>query len=186
MCICVKNLRLYVNWVTWESWYILIITIFRQLQMKPSLVLNLIVTIIFAVLLYVLIPILAADLSSQLTAVVGVVIGGLLIPVLTSAFASSNNSEDSDESNSDDISTLYVGNLPYRANEQAVQDHFSSQGQVKSVRLMKDRRTGKRKGYGFVEMDSKGASKAIKSLNDVEFQERTLKVRLAKEKSADE
>lgn len=156
--------------------------------MKPSLILNLIVTIIFAVLLYVLIPILAANLSNQLTAVLGVLVGGLLIPLLCSAFSSSNKTEDSHENNSDegDLSTLYVGNLPYRANEQSVQDHFSLQGTVKSVRLMKDRRTGKRKGYGFVEMDSKGAAKAIKNLNDVEFQERTLKVRLAKDKVTEE
>jgi RNA recognition motif-containing protein len=51
---------------------------------------------------------------------------------------------------------------------------------------MKDRRTGKRKGYGFVEMDAKGAAKAIKNLNDSEFQERTLKVRLAKDKLEEE
>jgi len=55
-----------------------------------------------------------------------------------------------------------------------------------SVRLMKDRRTGKRKGYGFVEMNAKGAAKAIKNLNDSTFQERTLKVRLAKEKVEEE
>ena len=65
---------------------------------------------------------------------------------------------------------------------EAVQEHFEQQGNVVSVRLMKDRRTGKRKGYGFVEMNTKGAVKAIKNLNDSTFQERTLKVRLAKEK----
>ena len=80
---------------------------------------------------------------------------------------------------------MYVGNLPYRANEQAVQQHFELQGQVHSVRLMKDRRTGKRKGYGFVEMTAAGAEKAIQNLNDSEFQERTLKVRMAKDKVED-
>ena len=152
--------------------------------MKPSLVLNLIITVIFAVLLYVLLPIVAPDVPNQITAIIGVVIGGIVIPLLVPAFDSAKPSKQ--ETSSDDISTLYVGNLPYRANEQAVQEHFSSQGQVKSVRLVKDRRTGKRKGYGFVEMDSKGASSAIENLNDKEFQERTLKVRLAKEKSTEE
>ena len=50
---------------------------------------------------------------------------------------------------------------------------------------MKDRRTGKRKGYGFVEMTAAGAEKAIQNLNDSEFQERTLKVRMAKDKVED-
>lgn len=155
--------------------------------MKPSLVLNVIISIILAVILYVLIPILATDMPNELTAALGAIIGGLVAPVLTSVMNSSESKSGASSAvNSDDIATLYVGNLPYRANEQAVQDHFSQQGTVKSVRLMKDRRTGKRKGYGFVEMDSKGANKAIKQLNDVEFQERTLKVRLAKDKTTDE
>jgi RNA recognition motif-containing protein len=92
----------------------------------------------------------------------------------------------SDRDSTSEVSTLYVGNLPYRADEDAVQEHFEQQGTVVSVRLMKDRRTGKRKGYGFVEMNANSAAKAIKNLNDSTFQERTLKVRLAKEKIEEE
>ncbi|MGJ8682834.1 RNA recognition motif domain-containing protein [Paraglaciecola sp.] len=147
--------------------------------MKPSLVLNIIVTVILAVLVFVLTPLIAAEAPNHLTAVAGVVLGGLLAPVLLSLFGSTQSSTNS---STQEFSTLYVGNLPYRANEQAVQEHFEQQGTVNSVRLMKDRRTGKRKGYGFVEMDTKGANKAIKNLNDSSFQERTLKVRLAKDK----
>ena len=78
--------------------------------------------------------------------------------------------------------TLYVGNLPYRANEAAVRELFSEYGQVQSVRLMKDKHTGKRRGFGFVEISSPDADKAITELNDSEFQQRTLKVREAKER----
>ncbi|MCF2950325.1 RNA-binding protein [Paraglaciecola aquimarina] len=151
--------------------------------MKSSFILNIIVTAILAVLVFVLVPLIATDISNHLTAVAGVVIGGLLAPTLLQVFESNSSSSESDDQ---ELSTLYVGNLPYRANEQAVQEHFEQQGTVNSVRLMKDRRTGKRKGYGFVEMDTKGANKAIKNLNDSSFQERTLKVRLAKEKVTDE
>lgn len=151
--------------------------------MKPSLVLNIIVTVILAVLVFVLVPLIAADVANHLTAVIGVVIGGLLAPALISLF---NSTPSTSGGFSSELSTLYVGNLPYRANEQAVQEHFEQQGTVNSVRLMKDRRTGKRKGYGFVEMDAKGADKAIKNLNDSSFQERTLKVRLAKDKVTEE
>tara|TARA_R110002126_G_scaffold283695_1_gene432998 strand:+ start:16 stop:474 length:459 start_codon:yes stop_codon:yes gene_type:complete len=152
--------------------------------MNPSFILNIFITVIFAIVLYIILPIVASDMPNHLSAAIGVLIGGLLVPALMKLFSASTSS--SDEGDSSDVSTLYVGNLPYRADEQAVQEHFEQQGKVVSVRLMKDRRTGKRKGYGFVEMNAKGAAKAIKNLNDSTFQERTLKVRLAKEKVEEE
>lgn len=152
--------------------------------MNPSFILNIFTTVIFAIVLYFILPIVASDMSNQLSAAIGVLVGGLLVPALSKLFTSSNSVNEQDESS--EVSTLYVGNLPYRADEEAVQEHFEQQGTVVSVRLMKDRRTGKRKGYGFVEMNPKGAAKAIKNLNDSTFQERTLKVRLAKEKVEEE
>ncbi|QUJ67619.1 RNA-binding protein [Photobacterium sp. GJ3] len=77
--------------------------------------------------------------------------------------------------------TLYVGNLPYRANEGEVKDLFAEYGEVFAVRLMKDKRTGKRRGFGFVVMSSKDAAYAISQLNEKEFGQRTLKVREANE-----
>jgi len=99
-----------------------------------------------------------------------------------------NTSSDNTQANTltDDtktnIKTLYVGNLPYRANETTVRELFANYGTVESVRLMKDKHTGKRRGFGFVEMSAEGIEKAIESLNDAEFQQRTLKVREAKER----
>jgi len=72
--------------------------------------------------------------------------------------------------------------IPYRANEASVRELFSSVGQVHSVRLMKDKHTGKRRGFGFVEMAASDSDKAVEALNDTEFQQRTLKVREAKER----
>nr|WP_297347090.1 RNA-binding protein [uncultured Glaciecola sp.] len=94
-----------------------------------------------------------------------------------------NDDDEFDESD-EDVSTLYVGNLPYRANEQIVKEHFETFGYVRSVRLMKDKRTGKRKGFGFVEVSAQEADSMIEKLNDSEFQERTIKVRPAKDKVA--
>lgn len=89
----------------------------------------------------------------------------------------------SGESNNElEITTLYVGNLPYRANEAAIRELFSQYTSVQSVRLMKDKHTGKRRGFGFVEILEKDAEKTIEALNDQEFQQRTLKVREAKER----
>ncbi|MFB1036594.1 MAG: hypothetical protein QMC38_14745 [Sinobacterium sp.] len=152
--------------------------------MNPSFIFNIFVTIIFAIALYFILPLLDSDMPNQLSAAIGVLVGGLLVPALSRLFTPFSISNEKDETL--EVSTLYVGNLPYRADEDAVQEHFEQQGSVVSVRLMKDRRTGKRKGYGFVEMHPKGATKAIKNLNDSTFQERTLKVRLAKEKIEEE
>lgn len=153
--------------------------------MNPSFILNIFITALLAIILYFILPMVAADISSEIAIVICVLVGGLLVPSLTKLFSSSTDASDEQDVASE-VSTLYVGNLPYRANEEAVQEHFEQQGTVVSVRLMKDRRTGKRKGYGFVEMNAKGAAKAIKNLNDSTFQERTLKVRLAKEKVEEE
>ncbi|GGZ49151.1 hypothetical protein GCM10007105_38450 [Shewanella chilikensis] len=56
---------------------------------------------------------------------------------------------------------------------------------MNSVRLVRDRKTGRRKGFGFVEMSESGAQKAMTKLNDFIFQERTLKVREAKSQDSD-
>lgn len=104
----------------------------------------------------------------------------IFITAFITPLIGTNNSAKS--STSDDIKTLYVGNLPYRANEAAVRELFSTIGQVHSVRLMKDKHTGKRRGFGFVEMSANDTNKAVAELNDKEFQQRTLKVREAKER----
>ncbi|MFB1079760.1 RNA recognition motif domain-containing protein, partial [Photobacterium damselae] len=49
------------------------------------------------------------------------------------------------------------------------------------VRLMKDKRTGKRRGFGFVVMASQEAELAVDKLNNKEYGQRTLKVREANE-----
>ena len=74
---------------------------------------------------------------------------------------------------------MYVGNLPYKANESHVRDLFAEYGQVFAVRLMKDKRTGKRRGFGFVVMAAEDAKPAIAKLNEKEYMDRTLKVRIA-------
>jgi len=104
-----------------------------------------------------------------------------IAPLINNTTDISHTSSSPDSSN-DDLKTLYVGNLPYRANETAVRELFANYGNVESVRLMKDKHTGKRRGFGFVEMSANDLDKAISALNDSEFQQRTLKVREAKER----
>ena len=57
--------------------------------------------------------------------------------------------------------TLYVGNLPFSADQESVQDLFAAYGDVLSVKLMSDRETGRPRGFGFVEMEDDGARAAI-------------------------
>lgn len=81
----------------------------------------------------------------------------------------SESDDNNDEDPNDDFTTLYVGNLPYRVNEQAVKAHFMKMTNVKSVRLLRDRKTGKRKGFGFIEVPSNETDKVIQEFNDSEF-----------------
>lgn len=78
------------------------------------------------------------------------------------------------------MKSIYVGNLSYGASEQEVNELFAQYGEVKSVRLIKDKETGKARGFGFVEMDANGADKAIEALEGKEFLGRNLKVNEAK------
>lgn len=76
---------------------------------------------------------------------------------------------------------LYVGNLPYTATEEDLQNHFSAAGTVTSVALIKDRATGRAKGFGFVEMASaEEAQKAISMFHGQEFMGRTITVNVAR------
>src|SRR5690349_6146749 len=76
---------------------------------------------------------------------------------------------------------LYVGNLPYTATEDDLKDHFSKAGNVTSVALIKDRATGRAKGFGFVEMSSADeAQKAISMFHGQDFMGRTITVNVAR------
>ena len=71
---------------------------------------------------------------------------------------------------------IYVGNLPYNANEDEVRELFSRYGEVASVSLVTDRETGRPRGFGFVEMDPSAAATAIEQLNGKDFGGRTLRI----------
>ncbi len=80
------------------------------------------------------------------------------------------------------MSKIYVGNLPFSATEDSVRALFSQHGTVDSVALINDRDTGRPRGFGFVEMPSADAARAIQSLNGHDVQGRALKVNEAQDK----
>jgi len=82
------------------------------------------------------------------------------------------------------MSKIYVGNLPFSADEASVRELFSAHGTVDSVALINDRDTGQPRGFGFVEMTSNyEAAKAIQSLNGFQMGGRALKVNEAQAKT---
>ncbi|MFA0415123.1 RNA recognition motif domain-containing protein [Vibrio renipiscarius] len=112
-----------------------------------------------------------------------------VVGVLASAFVLkfSNTTIEATTALSDPATkTLYVGNLPYKANEAHVKELFAKHGEVFAVRLMKDKRTGKRRGFGFVVMAATDAETAIQGLNEKDYMQRTLKVRIANEPKTQE
>ncbi|KUO23393.1 RNA recognition motif domain-containing protein [Vibrio cholerae] len=135
-----------------------------------------------------LLTVIGAGALSQLTLhssfafLIGVVATTLICKLSTQPTLSSSQ----DEEASSTTKTLYVGNLPYKANESHVKELFAEYGEVFAVRLMKDKRTGKRRGFGFVVIAAGQAQTAIDALNEKEYMQRTLKVRIANDPKSDE
>lgn len=80
------------------------------------------------------------------------------------------------------MSKIYVGNLPFSADEAAVRTLFEQHGTVDSVALINDRDTGRPRGFGFVEMPRADAARAIQNLNGQDMGGRPLKVNEAQDK----
>lgn len=80
------------------------------------------------------------------------------------------------------MTKLYVGNLPFTANEDTVRTLFAEFGAVQTCSLINDRDTGAPRGFGFVEMSSDDATKAMQSLNGKDFGGRPLKVNEAQDR----
>jgi RNA recognition motif-containing protein len=76
---------------------------------------------------------------------------------------------------------LYVGNLSYNTSEDDLRDLFAQAGTVKSATLIRDRDTGRSKGFAFVEMETQEeAEKAISQFHGTQFQDRALTVNMAR------
>jgi len=76
---------------------------------------------------------------------------------------------------------IYVGNFLYEVTEQELQRAFEAFGQVESVNIIKDKFSGRSKGFGFVGIpDKANAQSAINELNGKELKGRTLNVNEAR------
>lgn len=82
---------------------------------------------------------------------------------------------------------IYVGNLSWSMTDQDLQDLFTTYGEVGSAKILKDKMSGRSKGFGFVEMaDDEAAKAAIANLNETEIQGRKLIVNESQPRPAGE
>ena len=81
------------------------------------------------------------------------------------------------------MKNLFVGNLGFQTTEGDLRSLFESFGEVTRIQVVKDRDTGRSRGFGFVEMAAEeSAEKAIGALNGKEVQGRALTVNEARPK----
>ena len=79
---------------------------------------------------------------------------------------------------------IYVGNLSHEVTEEDLKEAFEVFGEVDTVKVIKDKYTGRSKGFGFVEMPAKAeAQSAIEGLNGKDLKGRSLNVNEARPRS---
>ena len=79
------------------------------------------------------------------------------------------------------MTNIYVGNLSYNATEDDLRQAFAQFGDVASVSVIKDRETGRPRGFAFVEMPDAGQAKeAIENVNNTEIAGRRVTVNEAR------
>src|SRR5580692_8267581 len=82
------------------------------------------------------------------------------------------------------MKNLYVGNLPHSTTESELRTVFEAHGAVEKVSIVTDRKTGRARGFGFVEMTNAAeADKAVAALNGTELGGRALKINEAQPKT---
>ncbi len=78
-------------------------------------------------------------------------------------------------------SKIYVGNLSYNVDDAKLNELFSPYGEIEEAVVIKDRMSGRSKGFGFVTFkDDESAQKAISGMNDKEVDGRSIKVNEAR------
>ena len=78
---------------------------------------------------------------------------------------------------------IYVGNLSYQASDQDLRAAFEPFGQVASAKVIRDKETGRSRGFGFVEMPNNDeGKKAIDGVNNKEVAGRAVRVNEARAK----
>ncbi|KAF7300673.1 Glycine-rich rna binding protein [Mycena chlorophos] len=82
------------------------------------------------------------------------------------------------------MSKLYIGNLSFHVDDNALYEAFSTHGEITDHIVMKDRETGRSRGFGFVTYSTEAeANAAVEKMNDKELGGRRLRVNIAQPKA---
>ena len=79
---------------------------------------------------------------------------------------------------------IYVGNFPYSVDETQLREMFSSYGDIEDISLIKDRMTGRSKGFGFITFATQQGAETALALNGKDLGGRALKVNMAQERES--
>ena len=83
----------------------------------------------------------------------------------------------------DEYVKIYVGNLSFKATDDDLRAAFEPYGEVVSARVIKDKETGRSRGFGFVEMpNQEQGNNAIEKVNNTEIVDRAVRVNEAQER----
>jgi len=118
---------------------------------------------------------------------------GLLIGVLIAAFVFADvkmpepkkSVPRKNNADANRVMSIFIGNLAYKVRGRQLAALFEPYGEIQSLRIVKDRETGKAKGFAFIEMSERDALKAITELDNSEFCGRNLKVSEANSQKVD-
>lgn len=106
----------------------------------------------------------------------------LLFIIAVLIFRGRNRMEFNQSSKDVSNDQIYIGNLPYHIGEDDLHNHFSRFGVIETIKIVRNFRTGRSKGYAFVTYtNAKQAVKAL-SAHGQDLQGRSLVVRIAKSK----
>ncbi len=133
--------------------------------------------VVLALLGYATYPLFAGIEAPRQLFTLGTTLGALIAVIVAGfSFAAGSASSARSAADSGEMKTVFVGNLAFKASVDDLRQLFENYGAVHSVRIMKDRKTRRPRGFAFVEMDAAGATKAIKKLDGAELLGRNLRV----------
>ena len=82
------------------------------------------------------------------------------------------------------MNKIYIGNLSYKTTEANLRDAFAQFGTIADAVIIKERDTGRSKGFGFITFETEKAADQALVMEGKELDGRTLRVNLAKEREA--
>jgi RNA recognition motif-containing protein len=78
---------------------------------------------------------------------------------------------------------LFVGSLAWETTDESLREAFEAHGDVTEAKVIRDRETGRSRGFGFVTFESPdSAASAVDAMNDTELDGRTIRVEFATER----